>query len=328
MKDANRTPHPNDERSSAKNCNGQIRQFYAGKRVLLTGCTGFLGTVAVEKILRTCKEISKLYIMVRQKKGISVEERLNHFFKNDIFDKLREINPNFMEKIEVIYGDLEKEDLGFSPEDRRRLVENVNIIIHNASMVYFVAKVSRILRTNVIAMQKLLELARECGQRIQLYTSEYIHTDFHSIETDDTKQEMQDSDIRKLIQISKWHDSELAVLQVNDVSCSYPQRSTIDERNARINRIVYGLLKENQRYVFDKIHSVLGNPAIYPALELTTIRGFLQTIGQRIRTTSRDIGTMAMLLDAPSGTAKTWLLMSLLITMHRKDVVFLVTNGT
>ncbi|XP_017755995.1 PREDICTED: fatty acyl-CoA reductase 1-like [Eufriesea mexicana] len=127
MKDANRTPHPNDERSSAKNCNGQIRQFYAGKRVLLTGCTGFLGTVAVEKILRTCKEISKLYIMVRQKKGISVEERLNHFFKNDIFDKLREINPNFMEKIEVIYGDLEKEDLGFSPEDRRRLVENTEL---------------------------------------------------------------------------------------------------------------------------------------------------------------------------------------------------------
>ncbi|OAD57853.1 hypothetical protein WN48_01390 [Eufriesea mexicana] len=100
--------------------------------------------------------------MIRQKKGISVEERLNHFLKNDIFDKLREMNPNFMEKIEVIYGDLEKEDLGFSPEDRRRLVENVNVIIHNASMVYFVAKVSRILRTNVIATQKLLELAREC----------------------------------------------------------------------------------------------------------------------------------------------------------------------
>ncbi|OAD47033.1 Fatty acyl-CoA reductase 1 [Eufriesea mexicana] len=126
MKDANRTPHPNDERSSANNCNGQIRQFYAGKHVLLTGCTGFLGTVAVEKILRTCKEISKLYIMIRQKKGKSVEERINHFFKNDIFDKLREMNPNFMEKIEVIYGDLEKEDLGLSPEDRRRLVENVN----------------------------------------------------------------------------------------------------------------------------------------------------------------------------------------------------------
>ncbi|OAD57854.1 hypothetical protein WN48_01391 [Eufriesea mexicana] len=135
---------------------------------------------------------------------------------------------------------------------------------------------------------------------------------------------MEDSGIRKLIQISKWHDSELAVLQVNDVSRSYPQCSTIDDRNARINRIVYGLLKEKQRYVFDKIHSVLGNPAIYPALELTTIGGFLQTIGQRLRTTSRDIGTMAMLLDAPSGTGKTWLLMSLLITMHRNDVVFLV----
>ncbi|XP_017764695.1 PREDICTED: fatty acyl-CoA reductase 1-like [Eufriesea mexicana] len=162
MNDGSKTGQPNDKRNSMNNCDSQIRQFYAGKHIFLTGCTGFLGTVAVEKILRTCKEISKIYIMIRQKKGKSVEERLKHFFKNDIFNKLREMNPNFMEKIEVIYGDLEKEDLGLSPEDRRRLVENVNIIIHNASMVHFVAKVSRILRTNVIATQKLLELAREC----------------------------------------------------------------------------------------------------------------------------------------------------------------------
>lgn len=73
-----------DKRNSTNNNPSQIRRFYAGKHVLLTGCTGFLGTVAVEKILRTCREVSKVYIMIRQKKGIPVEERLRDFFKNEV----------------------------------------------------------------------------------------------------------------------------------------------------------------------------------------------------------------------------------------------------
>lgn len=31
-----------------------IKEFYAGKNVLLSGCTGFLGKVVLEKLLRTC----------------------------------------------------------------------------------------------------------------------------------------------------------------------------------------------------------------------------------------------------------------------------------
>lgn len=79
-----------------------------------------------------------------------------------------------MEKVVPIYGDLSKADLGLSSEDRRCLIENVNIIIHNGSIVQS-TKVSYILRLNVIATQTLLELAMECSH---LEAFVYISTAF------------------------------------------------------------------------------------------------------------------------------------------------------
>ena len=67
-----------------------------------------------------------------------------------------------MEKVVLIYGDLHKGDLGLSPENRRCLIENVNIIIHNAAMVRYDVKPSYLLRINVIGTEKLLQLATEC----------------------------------------------------------------------------------------------------------------------------------------------------------------------
>lgn len=67
-----------------KNSNGQIRQFYAGKRILLSGATGFFGTYILEKLLRTCLEIDKIYVLIRPKKNMSIKERLKNYFDNTV----------------------------------------------------------------------------------------------------------------------------------------------------------------------------------------------------------------------------------------------------
>lgn len=66
------------------NCKSQIQNFYAGKHILLTGCTGYLGTLILEKILRTCTEISKLYILVREKTNMTIEDRMKKLFENEV----------------------------------------------------------------------------------------------------------------------------------------------------------------------------------------------------------------------------------------------------
>ncbi|XP_076749570.1 fatty acyl-CoA reductase 1-like [Xylocopa sonorina] len=173
---------PDESSNLGNNEDSQIRKYYAGKVILLTGFTGFLGTIILEKLLRTCTEVTRIYVMIREKRGMAIEERLSKYFKNTIFDKLREANPNFMEKVVPIYGDLQKADLGFSPEIRRNIVETVNIIIHNASMVYFEAKISCLLRINVIGTQKMLELGLECSH-LEVFT--YVSTAYshHYVKT-------------------------------------------------------------------------------------------------------------------------------------------------
>jgi len=47
----------------------KIKEFYSGKNILLTGVTGFLGKVLLEKVLRSFPDIGTVYIMVRAKRN-------------------------------------------------------------------------------------------------------------------------------------------------------------------------------------------------------------------------------------------------------------------
>jgi alcohol-forming fatty acyl-CoA reductase len=48
---------------------GKVAEFYGGKNVLVSGATGFCGKILVEKLLRSCVSIGKIFILVRQKKN-------------------------------------------------------------------------------------------------------------------------------------------------------------------------------------------------------------------------------------------------------------------
>ena len=53
-----------------------IRDFYKDKTLFLTGATGFVGKVVLEKIFRSLPDIKKLYILVRPKKGVLIKDRV------------------------------------------------------------------------------------------------------------------------------------------------------------------------------------------------------------------------------------------------------------
>ncbi|EEC15481.1 male sterility domain-containing protein, putative, partial [Ixodes scapularis] len=53
-----------------------IAEFFAGKSVFLTGITGFLGKVLLEKMLRSCPDIGNIFVLIREKKGQKGRDRL------------------------------------------------------------------------------------------------------------------------------------------------------------------------------------------------------------------------------------------------------------
>lgn len=61
-----------------------IKEFYKNQNVFITGGNGFMGKVLIEKLLRSCPDINKIYLLLRQKKGISPEKRLNDVLKNPV----------------------------------------------------------------------------------------------------------------------------------------------------------------------------------------------------------------------------------------------------
>lgn len=60
-----------------------IEEFYNDSVVLISGGTGFLGSVLIEKLLR-CFDVKKIYVMIRIKNGESVKERLENVLNKEV----------------------------------------------------------------------------------------------------------------------------------------------------------------------------------------------------------------------------------------------------
>lgn len=113
-----------------------IPDFYKGREIFITGGTGFIGKVLIEKLLRSCPDIKSIYLLIRERKGQKIEERLKAIVESELFDALRRKNPNFTEKLIPVPGDITELNLGQS-DGSKKLMKNVSIIFHSAASVRF-----------------------------------------------------------------------------------------------------------------------------------------------------------------------------------------------
>lgn len=56
-----------------------VQQFYAGKTIFITGGSGFMGKVLIERLLYNCSEVRELILLMRPKRGKSATQRVEDF---------------------------------------------------------------------------------------------------------------------------------------------------------------------------------------------------------------------------------------------------------
>ncbi|XP_032515546.2 putative fatty acyl-CoA reductase CG5065 [Danaus plexippus] len=139
----------------------KIAESYDGQSVFMTGGTGFLGKVLLEKLLYSCPGINKVYLLVREKQNATVQQRIQKLIEEPLFARLREERPEALEKISPIAGDISEPKLAIKTEDEQLLAEEVSIVFHVAATIKFNEPLDVAMNVNVAGTGRVLNLAQK-----------------------------------------------------------------------------------------------------------------------------------------------------------------------
>ncbi len=137
-----------------------ITERLRGRRILVTGATGFVGTALTERILR-CIPGSHVVLLVRHGRRREAAERVRReVLRNDAFDRLRaELGPDAFDemasqRISVIAGDVGTDGLGLDPAGLETLA-SCDVVIHSAATVAFDAPLDTAVEVNLLGPVRL-----------------------------------------------------------------------------------------------------------------------------------------------------------------------------
>ncbi|XP_050090658.1 fatty acyl-CoA reductase 1-like [Anopheles aquasalis] len=136
-----------------------VVEFYKNSTILITGGTGFIGKVLLEKLLR-CFEVRKVYLLIREKRSTAVGDRLKEMLDDAIFSKIRATTDadNILAKVIPIEVDFQS-DAVISAEHQRLLTAEVQIVFNVMASVKFNEDIETAINTNVLSSRKLFQLA-------------------------------------------------------------------------------------------------------------------------------------------------------------------------
>ncbi|XP_026465060.1 fatty acyl-CoA reductase 1-like [Ctenocephalides felis] len=160
-----------------------IPQFFKDKEIFITGGSGFIGKVLLEKILRSCPDFKVIYLLLREKKGKPIVERLEDILQNELFNLAREKNPKVFKKVVAVSGDVSQLQLGLNESDKQ-LVLRSEIVFHVAASVRFDDPLRKATMMNTRGTREIMDLMLQMPNLVVgvHVSTTYCNTDKDTIE--------------------------------------------------------------------------------------------------------------------------------------------------
>lgn len=162
MDQRNMSRDTNDCSTQPLMTSSKMVDFFDGRSVLLTGGSGFLGKVLIEKLLRSNPNINYVFVLMRPKRNKSAKSRLEEMLKLPLF-RLHDLNC-IRDKIVLVEGDVTEKNLGLCGEQLARVLREVSVVLHSAATVKFDERLKLAIKINVCGLKNCLDLARSMPQ--------------------------------------------------------------------------------------------------------------------------------------------------------------------
>src|SRR5579872_4963399 len=141
-----------------------LREALAGRRIAITGGTGFLGTALAERLLRAVPEC-EIALLVRPGRRGAPDRVRREILRNNCFDRLRsELGDRFDaemdRRVHVMGGDVGVDGLGLD-DTGTELLRSCRTVIHSAATVSFDSPLDAAVETNLLGPVRVAAVLNE-----------------------------------------------------------------------------------------------------------------------------------------------------------------------
>lgn len=123
--------------------------------------------------------MKQIYLIGREKSGKSLAQRLHDMLNGPVFDGVRQQYPECVDRVHIIGGNMRELNLGLIDDNKKVLIDSVEIILHAAADVRFDIPLKELSLVNLRGTRELLRIAEQMPY-LQMFA--YISTAFSHCE--------------------------------------------------------------------------------------------------------------------------------------------------
>lgn len=206
-----------------------IVSFYKDKTIFITGGSGFMGKVLLEKLLYSCSDLKEILILMRPKRGKTGTERVEEFRKipvtyqkpyNDhnhehdflfasfkVFQRICDEKPQMFKKIVPVFGDITSKRLGLSDDQYDYVVSTAQVVFHMAASLKLEATLKPNVEMNLIGTKHVIDVCKNMPNIMALI---HLSTAFCNCDQEVLREEIYDCPQKPtdLIRCAEWMSEE------------------------------------------------------------------------------------------------------------------------